>query len=141
MGRNRITTALLAFAAGSILTASLMHVAEVRAQNNRFFELNIYHALPGKVPALEKRFSSASQLQAKHGLNVLGYWVSEGAPAFADTFVYLVAHPSREEADRKWNEFHADPAFQEYVKSENADKLIDHVDKIWMRPADYSALH
>jgi hypothetical protein len=131
---------LPSFAAGCLCTAYVTHVQTVRADSSRVFELEIYHAVAGKVPALAERFRSASQLQAKHGLNVVGYWVPEGSPAFANTFIYLVAHASEEEAKKNWDSFHADPAFQEYVKSEQAVKLIEDVDRTFMRPTDYSAM-
>ena len=139
-------TALVYFALGSLLTAHFMHLKEVWADSHRVFQLEIYHAVPGKVPALEERFRSASRLQARHGLEVVGYWVPEDArsaqanPAFANTFVYLVAHASQQEAKTHWDGFHADPAFQEYVQSENAEQLIQGVDATFMRPTDYSGM-
>lgn len=67
---------LLSFIAGSLITACLAHIDEVRADTNRLFELRIYHTLPGKAPALELRFrNTASKLLAKHDLKVVGYWV------------------------------------------------------------------
>lgn len=135
-------TALLSFAAGSLLTAHWTHLEDVRAENHRVFQLEIYHAVPGKVPALEERFRSASQLQAKHNLDVIGYWVptDNTDPAFANTFVYLVAHANQEDAKKNWDAFHSDPAFQEYVKSERTEKLIEGVDSTFMRPTDYSTM-
>ena len=139
-------TALLSFAAGSLLTAYWTHVEDVKAESHRVFQLEIYHAVPGKVPALEERFRSASQLQAKHNLDVIGYWVPTDStfgttdPAFANTFVYLVAHANQEDAKKNWDAFHSDPAFQEYVKSESAEKLIEGVDSTFMRPTDYSVM-
>ena len=118
----------------------------MKAESHRLFQLEIYHAVPGKVPALEERFRSASQLQAKHNLDVIGYWVPTDStfgntdPAFANTFVYLVAHPNQEDAKKNWDAFHSDPAFQEYVRSERAEKLIEGVDSTFMRPTDYSAM-
>jgi len=139
-------TALLSFAAGSLLTAHWTHVEHVKADSNRVFQLEIYHAVPGKVPALVERFRSASQLQAKHNLDVIGYWVPTDSapdnmdPAFANTFVYLVAHANQEDAKKDWDAFHSDPSFQEYVKSERAEKLIEGVDSTFMRPTDYSVM-
>jgi hypothetical protein len=139
-------TALLSFAAGSLLTAYCTHVEDVKAESQRVFQLEIYHAVPGKVPALEERFRSASQLQAKHNLDVIGYWVPTDStfgntdPTFANTFVYLVAHANQEDAKKNWDAFHSDPAFQEYVKSEQAEKLIEGVDSTFMRPTDYSVM-
>jgi hypothetical protein len=128
------------------MTACLTHLRKVRADSNRVFQLEIHHAVPGKAPALEERFRSASNLQAKHDLNVVGYWVpinsafTETDPAFANTFAYLVAHASLEDAQRNWGGFHADPTFQQYLKSEKAEKLIEGVDSTFMRPTDYSAM-
>jgi hypothetical protein len=137
-------TALLSFAAGSLLTAKLTHLNQARADSNRVFELMIYHTLPGKVPALESIFRDVSKLQAKYGLDVVGYWIPEGDPAWNNTFIYLVAHPSVEEAKKNWHALHADPAFPEYRNL--ATPLIEKagenykVDEVYMRPADYSAM-
>lgn len=130
--------AAVSFAAGALFTR-LTHVNHVSADSNRVFELRIYHATPGKVPALESRFrDTASKLLAKHDLKALGYWVPEDAPARDNTFVYILAHPSREEAKKNWAAMFADPAFQEMAKSEQADKLVEKVDSTYMRPTDFS---
>jgi hypothetical protein len=137
-------TALVSFAAGSVLTARLTHLNPVRAAGDRVFELLVYHTLPGKVPALESIFRDVSKLQAKHDINVVGYWVPNDDPAWADTFIYLVAHPSREEAQKNFDALHADPAFPEYRKQatplvEKADGKY-RVDEVYMRPTDFSAM-
>ena len=136
-------TALLSFAAGSLLTARLMYLSQVRADSNRVFELMVYHTLPGKVPELESIFRDVSKLSAKHGLDVVGYWVPSDDPAWANTFVYLLAHPSQEEAKKNWDALHADSAFPQY--RQRAAPLIERdnegyrVDEVFMRPTDYSA--
>ncbi len=137
------TIALLSFVAGALVTAGLMHVNQVSADSNRVFELRIYHALPGKLPALESRFrDTTSKLLAKHDLKVVGYWVSEdAAPAgLGNTFVFMVAHSSREEAKRNWDAFGTDPAFQQVLKAEQAEKLVEKIDVTYMRPTDFSAM-
>jgi hypothetical protein len=116
-------------------------MSQVRADNNHVFELRVYHAVPGKLPALESRFrDTASKLLAKHDLKAVGYWVSEDAPASDDTLIYIVAHPSQLEAKKNWDAMFADPAFQEMVKSEQADKLVNRVDVTHMRPTDFSPM-
>jgi hypothetical protein len=132
--------AFVSFAAGTLISCHLTHLQDVKAEGKRVFELDIYHAVPGKVPALAERFRSASKLQTEHGLNVVGYWIPQDSPTFANTFVYLIAHDSQEDAERNWHAFHADPAFQEYVKSEQSEKLIQGVDRTYMLPADYSSM-
>ena len=102
--------ALVSFAAGSLITARLMHMNQVRADSNRVFELRVYHAVPGKLPALESRFrDTTSKLLAKHDLKVVGYWVPEDAPGWDNTFVYVTAYPSREEAKKNWDAMHGGP--------------------------------
>jgi hypothetical protein len=104
----------------------------------------VYHALPGKVPALESIFRDVSKLQDKHDLHVVGYWVPNDDPAGANTFIYVVAHPSKEEAKKNWDALHADPAFPQYRKQ--AAPLIEkmdegyRVDEVYMRPTDYSTM-
>jgi len=133
--------ALLSFAAGSLFTARLAHIEQVRADNNRVFELRVYHTLPGKVPELESRFrDTTSKLLTKHDLNVVGYWVPEGAPAWDNTFIFMLAHPSREEAEKNWDTMRADPEFQAVVKSEQTEKTVEKVDSTYMRPTDFSPM-
>jgi len=130
--------ALAAFGAGSLVSAQLAR-ANKSGPNDRLFDLRIYHAVPGKVPALVERFRDATSLFAKHHLDVVGYWVADD-PAWKDTFVYLVAHRNRDEAKTNWDAFHADPAFQKYRDAEKAEKLIEKDEHIYMRPTKYSEM-
>jgi hypothetical protein len=132
------SVALIFFAAGSLTTSRLSFPLGARAGSNRVFELNIYHAVPGKAEALEERFSDASKLLVKHNLDVIGYWVPNQDPAWANTFIYIVAASSREDMEKNWDAFHADPEFQKYRTAENNEKLIQTVDSTYMRPTAYS---
>lgn len=133
--------ALLSFAAGSLITARLAHIDQVRADSNHVFELRVYHTLPGKVPALESQFrDTTSKLLAKHDLKVVGYWVPEGTPDWDNTFIFLVAHSGREDAKKNWDAMMADPEFREVIKSEQANKLVEKIDRTYMRPADFSPM-
>jgi hypothetical protein len=143
-GWTAVGAVLLSFAAGSLLTGCLMRLRQVSAAGDRVFELRVYHTLPGKVPALESIFRDLSPLIVKHGINVVGYWVPRDDPAWANTFVYLVVHPSQEEATRNWEALHADPDFPQYRTQ--AAPLIEKgddgykVDEVFMHPTDYSAM-
>jgi hypothetical protein len=147
--------ALLCFTAGSFVTARLMHANQVRADSNRVFELMVYHAAPGKVPALESIFRDVSKMQTKYNIDVVGYWVpnAEGSvgqravvddPMWANTFIYVVAHPSLDEAKKNWHALHVDPAFPPY--RDQAAQILEkvngeyRVDEVYMRPTDFSAL-
>jgi len=141
-GRTVCAIALLSFAAGSLVTARLAHINQVRA-SNRVFEMHIYHTLPGKALALESQFrDTTSKLLAKHDLKIVGYWVPEETPAWDNTFIFLVAHSSREEAKKNWDAMRADPDFQELIRknSEQAGKLVEKVDVMYIRPTDFSPM-
>jgi hypothetical protein len=133
--------ALVSFASGSLITARLAHIDQVRADNNRVFELRVYHVVPGKLQALESRFrDTTSKLLAKHDLNVVGYWLSEHAVASDSTFIFMVSHSSSEEAKKNWDAMRADLQFQEVVKSEQSEKTVEKVDVTYMHPTDFSPM-
>jgi NIPSNAP len=142
-GRTVCAIALLSFAVGSLVTARLAHINLVRADSNRVFEMHVYHTLPGKLPALESQFrDTTSKLLAKHDLKIVGYWVPEGTPAWDNTFIFIVAHSSREEAKKNWDAMRADPDFQELIRenSDPATKLVEKIDVLYMRPTDFSPM-
>jgi hypothetical protein len=137
-------TALVSFLAGSFIANQVTRADQVSANNNRVFELLVYHPTPGKEPALESIFRDVAKLQKKHDLEVIGYWVPDDESGWPNTFIYLVAHPSREKAKANWAALHADPAFPQYRKAaaeilEKADNKY-RVDEVYMRPTDFSAL-
>ena len=141
MGCSLCAIALLSFTPGSLMTARLAHMDHVRADSNRVFELRIYHTVPAKLPALESRFLDIySKPLAKHDLQVVCYWVPEGAADWNNTFVYLVAHSNREEAKTNWDAMLADPEVQEAIKSEEANKLVGKIDRMYMRSTDFSPM-
>jgi len=135
---------LVSFSAGSLITARLSHANQLTANSNRVFELLVYHTLPGKAPALESVFRDASKVMAGHGINVVGFWVPNEDPVWKDTFIYVVAHPSREEAKKNWDALHADPLFRPYIEA--AKPLLEkvgntfRVDEVYMRPTDFSPM-
>jgi hypothetical protein len=135
-----VVIVLLSFAAG-LLASRFAGISQINADQDRVFELRIYHAVPGKLPALESRFrDTTSKLIARHHLDAVGYWVPEDSPDSDPTFIYLLAHSSREAAKQNWDAMRSDPDFQAMVKSEQADKLVEKVDSIYMRPSDFSPM-
>jgi hypothetical protein len=137
--------ALAWFAAGCLVGSRVVQRVEAHVDTKRVFELMIYHTRTGKGPLLESLFRDASKVISDHGMEVVGYWVPEGDPAWADTFVYLVAHPSLEDAKQRWDVIHKDSTMRVYIK-EAADNIIQRadnkyqVDEVYMRPTDFSAM-
>jgi NIPSNAP len=130
---------LVFFAAGSLATVGLAQLCQVKADSNRIFELRVYHAVPGKLPVMESRFrDKTSKILARHNLNVVGYWATEDPSD--NSFIFLLAHQSREEAKKNWDAMRVDPEFQEVVKWEQAEKTLEKADVTYMRPTDFSPL-
>jgi len=56
-------------------------------------------------------------------------------------FVYILEHPSREEALKNWAAFQADPEWQKVkAESEVNGPLVDHIDRYSMDPTTFSAI-
>jgi hypothetical protein len=73
-------------------------------------------------------------------LNVVGYWVTDGASASDNAFIWVVAYTSPEEGKKNWDAMRADPEFQRVISAEQAEKLVEKVDVTYMRPTDFSPL-
>ena len=130
---------LVSFAAGSLATARLAQLRQVKADSNRVFELRVYHAVPGKLPVMEARFrDKTSKILARHNPNVVGCWETEGGPD--NSFIFLLVHESREEAKKNWDAMRVDPEFQDILKSEQTEKTLERADVTYMRPTDFSPL-
>lgn len=100
--------------------------------DNRYFELRIYYAHPGRLDALLERFQNhTTKLFEKHGMENIGYWV----PVVNDqnTLYYILAYPNKEARDKSWAAFSADPEWKEVAaKSEESGKIVKSVTSVFM---------
>jgi NIPSNAP len=108
----------------------------------RVFEIRTYTTEPGKLDALHARFRDhTTKLFEKHGMTNIGYWTPADAPRSQDTLIYVLAHSSREAANKSWDGFRNDP---EWIKardaSEASGKIVSKVESIYADPTDFSAL-
>ena len=130
------------FAAGSLLTFRVVNIQEAHAQSKRVFELRTYHTLPGKLPDLVARFRDhTTTLFERHGMTNIGHWTPEDPPASQNTYIYIMAYPSREARNKSWAEFSADPEWQAASKASEANgKIVEKVDSVFMDPTDFSSI-
>ena len=134
---------LVCLAAGPMLAASAVQGKHASVDTNGAFEIHIYHAMPGTLPALEARFrDTISKLLPRHGIKVVGYWVTDDGSAadktLSKSLIFVVAHPTRDRENR--DAMHADPEFQAVVQSEHVDRLAQKIDKTYMRATDFSPM-
>jgi NIPSNAP len=100
---------------------------------NRYFELRIYYAAPGKLDALVKRFTDhTTKLFEKHGMTNIGYWVPTVNDK-ANALYYVMAYPDKDARKKSWEAFGADPDWKKVVEeSQRNGKLVDSVKSIFM---------
>jgi hypothetical protein len=132
--------AVVSFAAGSWVTFQLARSGGVQADSNRVFELRVYHVSPGRMPAMETLFREHTlPLFRKHGITGIGYWHPQDESQ--NLLIYVIAHPTREEAKKNWDAFFADPDWQPALKAASAGgTLTDKIESTFMNPTDFSPL-
>lgn len=106
------------------------------------YELRMYHVMPGKIDALKARFGDHTDaIFKRHNMKSIGYWVPEEAPNSQNLFIYILEHPSREDAKKNWDAFHDDPEWKKVKEeSEKDGPLQDHIDSYFMDPTSFSKL-
>lgn len=138
-----IVLGLLIFAAATMShTQPAKSVTTDSGAQTRVFEIRTYTAQPGKLAALVKRFRDhTTKIFEKHGMTNIGYWVPTDEPRSKNTLIYILAHPSREAAEKNWKEFHADPEWLRVQKESEANgKLLIKVESVFANPTDFSAI-
>ena len=123
-----------------LVLLSLLMASFAFAQN-RVFELRTYTCNEGKLEALKTRFRDHTiEIFNRHGMVSIGYWVPQDERS-KTTLIYILAHPSREAADKHWTDFNNDPEWQKVkADSEANGKIVQKVDRVFMTPADFSKL-
>ena len=110
--------------------------------SHHVYELRLYHVHEGKMDALKARFGDhTNAIFKRHNMKSVGYWVAEDAPSSQNLFIYILEHPSRQEAEKNWAAFKADPEWQKVkAQTEANGPLADQEDSYFMDPTSYSAL-
>jgi hypothetical protein len=133
-----VTSLLIALATGwTAQNLWAMH----REDSKRVFELRIYSVLPGRMDAMNARFKNhTNALLVKHHMTLIGFWQPQGDDASKKLY-YLVAHPSRKEAEANWKAFVDDPDWKTARDASEKDgKIVEKVERIWLDPTDYSMM-
>ena len=105
------------------------------------YELRIYTCLPGRLPALLKRFETATLgIWARHGIKQAGFWtvlVGENS----NDLVYLLKWRSMADREKRWNAFAADPEWAEKrAASEKDGPIVASVSNSFLAPTAFSSV-
>lgn len=104
------------------------------------YELRVYHCVPGRLPALIKRFADHTvRLFEKHGIQQAGFWTVAVGENNQD-LIYMLKWDSLDERQKRFAAFQSDP---EWVaarsKSEEGGPLVASITNSILMPTAFSA--
>src|SRR5512139_1512408 len=104
-------------------------------------ELRIYRAVPGRLPALLKRFETITlKLWEKHGIRQAGFWTTVIGDNNQDLH-YLLAWESLAEREAKWTAFQNDPEWiAKRADTEKDGAIVAQVTNMILQPTAFSAV-
>jgi hypothetical protein len=105
------------------------------------YELRVYHCVPGRLPALLKRFETITLgLWARHGIRQAGFWTVEIGDSNHDLY-YLLQWESLAERERIWNVFITDPEWlAKRAETERDGPIVASVSNSILRPTGFSSV-
>ena len=109
--------------------------------SNRIFEIRTYttESKAGLDALVSRMGNGESQTFERAGMKNIGHFVAAEAPKSENTYVYILAHASREEAKASWAKFQADPAWVKLRTTATSPGPIK-VDSVFVNPTAYSTL-
>jgi hypothetical protein len=104
------------------------------------YELRIYHLNEGKLPLIEERFRTKERaLFERHEMHQVAYWTPTDEPLAGGTWVYILRHKSRADADANWAKFKADPDWIALkAETEKDGPFVNKYDITFLKLTDFS---
>ena len=105
------------------------------------YEMRIYRCLPGRLPALLKRFETITlDIWARHGIRQAGFWTTLVGESHRD-LTYLLAWDSMAERERIWNAFAADPVWlKARAETEKDGQIVETITNSFLQPTAFSSV-
>jgi len=104
-------------------------------------EMRHYICVPGRLPALLKRFESKTlALWKKHDINPVAFWTVQIGDG-NNELIYLLAWNSLAEREKKWNGFMSDPEWiSARADSEKDGPILAKINNKILVPTSFSAM-
>lgn len=105
------------------------------------YEMRVYRCLPGRLPALLKRFETVTlAMWEKHGIRQAGFWTTVVGESNND-LTYMLAWESMAERESKWNAFASDPDWLAARKASEADgQIVATIVNQFLQPTAFSSV-
>jgi hypothetical protein len=105
------------------------------------YELRIYRSVPGRLPALVRRFQDHTlRIWQKHGIQQAGFWTTLIGTSHRD-LTYMLRWESLAEREKRWAAFLADPEWTTLVvETEHDGQLVEDIRSELLMPTGFSAV-
>lgn len=125
-----------------IVSLGFFNASAFAQSDEKVFELRTYTATPGNLDKLLTRFRDHTmRIFEKHGMTNIAYWVPTDEAESENTLVYVLAHESREQANKSWQAFSQDPEWQKVNEESNANgAILQSVVRKYMTTTDFSPM-
>ena len=104
-------------------------------------ELRVYHIVPGRMPAILKRFDTVTcRLFEKHGIKQVGFWTVAIGESTSD-LVYMLQFESLADREKKWAAFQSDPDWiSARAKTEEDGQIVANIVNQLLVPTSFSSV-
>jgi len=105
------------------------------------YEMRVYRCLPGRLPALLKRFDTTTlKLWEKHGIKQAGFFTTLIGESNQE-LTYFLAWESLAEREKKWTAFQNDPDWiSARAKTEEDGQIVGNIVSQLLVPTGFSAV-
>jgi hypothetical protein len=102
------------------------------------FEYRVYEVVPGKLPALHRRFQTMTLGHFKrHGIGVVGFW--DVVVGTTNELHYITRFDDLAHRDKAWGAFQADEAWiRDRAETERDGPLVARVRNQFWKATEYS---
>src|SRR4051794_4059693 len=117
------------------------HRARKMEECQMIYETRVYRCLPGRLPALLKRFETITlKLWEKHGIRQAGFFTTLVGESNQE-LTYLLAWESLAERDKKWTAFQSDPEWIAARAQTEADgQIVGNIVNQLLVPTAFSSV-
>ena len=104
-------------------------------------EMRVYRCLPGRLPALMKRFDTLTlKLWEKHGIKQAGFFTTLIGQSNQE-LIYMLAWESLADREKKWAAFQSDPDWiAARIKSEEDGPIVGNIASQLLVPTAFSSV-
>jgi len=105
------------------------------------YELRVYRCVPGRLPALLKRFETITlKLWERHGIRQAGFWTTAIGESNQELY-YLLQWESLAEREKKWGAFASDPQWlAARAETEKDGAIVANVANQILQPTAFSSV-